>query len=251
MRPAILLLLTLTASLGPMPSVSTTTGEELSLDQILDRAYQREEAFHEHLKDYICQVTSIVREPQKDGIAKTLSIVEKTVYRKLPDKRLEKYNAIIKEGLELSPQEVAERQKNHQTITLGRGRSFFGPEGRANYTYELMPPDTIRGVPAHVLRIKPNKKEKDLVDGKLWLHQDNFEVLRLHFRPAKNPRFVKSATAIFEFDEVQPGLWLPSKVNIDARAGFLFINKNRTVDETWRDYQINVGLSDSLFAEKQ
>jgi outer membrane lipoprotein-sorting protein len=251
MRPAILLLLTLTASLGLMLSVSTTAGEELSLDQILDAAYQREKAFHEYLKDYICRVTSIVSEPRKDGPVKTLSIVEKTVYRMLPDKRVEKYNTIIRDGRELSAQEVAQRQKNQQAITLGQGRSFFGPQGRVNYTYELMPPDTIRGVPAHVLRIKPNKKQRDLVDGKLWLHQGNFEVLRLHFRPAKNPPFVKNAAVIFEFDEVQPGLWLPSEIKIDAHAGFLFIQKNRQVHETWRDYQINVGLPDSLFAEEQ
>lgn len=251
MRRAFLRPFILMVSLILTQSASTTPREDLSLDQILDRAYQQEMAFHEYLKDYICQVTSIVGEPQKDGTAKTLSIVEKTVYRKLPDKRVEMYNTIVKDGRELSPQEVAERQKNQQSITLGRGRSFFGPRERADYTYELMPQDTVRGFPAHVLRIKPKKKERDLVDGRVWLHRDNFEVLKLKFRPAKNPRFVKRALVTFDFIEVQPGLWLPSEIKIDAQAGFLFIQKKRQIRETWHDYQINVGLPDSLFAEER
>lgn len=227
----------------------TSAQEDLSLAEILEGAYQKEKAFKENLTDYICQATTILQEPQKDGTAKTLSIVEKTVFRKLPDKRIEKYNTITKKGKELTPEEIAQTQKNQKTISLGRGRSFFGPEERSYYTYELMPPDTVRGYPTHVLRIKSNSQEMDLEDGKIWLHKDSFEVVRLHFRPAKNPRFVKKATVIFEFDEIQPGFWLPFEIIIEAQAGFLFIKKDRRIHETWRDYQINVGLPDSLFVE--
>jgi outer membrane lipoprotein-sorting protein len=223
--------------------------EDLSLADILERAYQKEKAFKENLTDYICQATTILQEPQKDGTAKTLSIVEKTVFRKLPDKRIEKYNTITKKGKELTPEEIAQTQKNQKTISLGRGRSFFGPEERSYYTYELMPPDTVRGYPTYVLRIKPKSQEMDLVDGKIWLHKDSFEVVRLHLQPAKTPRFVKKATVIFEFDEIQPGFWLPFEIIIEAQAGFLFIKKDRRIHETWRDYQINVGLTDSLFVE--
>lgn len=225
--------------------------EDLSLAEILDRAYQKEKVFKENLADYICQATTILQEPQKDGTAETLSIVEKTIFRKLPDKRIEKYHTITKKGKELTPEEVAKTQKKHMTISLGRGRSFFGPEERSHYTYELMPPDTVRGYPTHVLRIKPKSQEMDLVDGKIWLHKSNFEVIRLHFQPAKNPRFVKKAIVIFEFDEIQPGLWLPFEIIIEAQAGFLFIKKNRRIHETWRDYKINVGLPDSLFIAEE
>jgi len=227
----------------------TFAQEDISLAEILERAYQKEKVFKENLKDYICQATTILQEPQKDGTAKTLSIVEKTIFRKLPDKRIEKYNTITKKGKELTPEEVANAQRRQSIISLGRGRSFFGPEERSHYTYELMPCDTVRGYPTYVLRIKPKSKKIDLVDGKIWLHNDSFEVVRLHLQPAKNPRFVKKATAIFEFDEIQPGLWLPFEIIIEAQAGFLFIKKDRRIHETWRDYQINVGLPDSLFVE--
>lgn len=224
--------------------------ESLSLDQILDQAYQREQAFQEQLKDYICQATCTILEPHKDGTAKTLSIEEKTIYRKPPDKRMEKYTAVTEEGKALSPEEVLEYQKKQKKTTMG-SRSFFSPEQRANYTYELLSPDTVKGLHTFVLRIKPSKKEKNLVDGKIWLHAKNFEVLKLDFKPAKNPKFVKEVNMIMSFDEIQPGLWLPSELKIDVHAGFLFIKKHLNVRETWYDYQINVGLPDSLFSEEE
>lgn len=224
--------------------------ENLSLDQILDRAYQREQAFKEQLKDYICQATCTILEPDEDGTSKTLSIEEKTIYRKPPDKRTEKYNAVTEEGKALSPEDVLEYQKKQKKTTMG-ARSFFSPEQRANYTYELLSPDTVNGLHTFVLRIKPNKKEKNLVDGKIWLHTENFEVLKLDFKPAKNPKFVKKVNMIMSFDEIQPGLWLPAELKIDVQAGFLFIKKHLNVHETWYDYQINVGLPDSLFAEQE
>lgn len=242
-------ILTCLGLLALMSSKGLSAQESLSLDQILERAYQTEKAFKENLKDYTCQVTSTVLEPQKDGQAKTLVVVQKTVYRKLPDKRLEKYTSVTKDGRSLSPEEVLELQNGQQPISLGRGRSFFGPEERANYRYELLPPDTVREMPSYVLRIKPIEKKEDLVSGRVWLHQGNFEVVKLDLCPAKKPLFLKKANVVLDFSQVQPGIWLPSNVTVDAQAGFLFINKNRLIRETWHDFQINVGLPDSVFSE--
>lgn len=180
---AAVLILALAGSVDPQ--------ESLSLDQILDRAYQRDQASKEQLMDYICQATSTVREPQKDGSAKTLTIEEKEIYRKYPDQLMEKYNAVTEEGRVLTPEEVAEYQKKQGKTMSMRGSSFLDPEERANYTYELMPADTIRGIPSYVLGFKPKKKARDLLDGKAWLRRDNFEIVKLDFRPAKNPKFVK------------------------------------------------------------
>lgn len=230
---------------------STAPREDLSIDQILDRAYKREAASEEQLKDYICQANSTVREPQKDGTAKTLAIEEKTIYRKFPDKRMEQYNAVTEEGKVLTPEEVAEYQKNQRGKTSLHGGSFFDPKVRANYTYELMSPDTVKGMPSYVLRIKPKKESKDFIDGKAWLHRDNFEVLKLEFRPAKNPKFVKQLNMTIDFSEVQPEFWLPTELKIDVRAGFLLIKKHFHIHEVRRDYQINIGLPDSIFAEQK
>jgi hypothetical protein len=244
----IFLLLTMVIS---WPPTWAGTIEQLTLEQILERAQRAEQTFGENLHDYICQATSTILEPQKDGTLQTIRVVEKTIYRKLPDQRLEKFKAITEKGTVLSPQEVMERHRRHKWQNPAAGRHFFGPHHRENYTYELMPPDTIRGLPTHVLRLIPRKREKHLVDGKIWLHGQNFEVVRLDFQPAQKPKFVKELDMIIEFDEVPPGYWLPAEIKINALAGFLFIKKHLFVHENWYDFQINVGLSDSLFVQAE
>jgi hypothetical protein len=83
--------------------------------------------------------------------------------------------------------------------------------------------------------------------GTAWFHGDRFEVLRLQFQPAKNPRFVKKARVTLDFGQVQPGYWLPVEMKMDVSGGFLFIKKSFQMHQTWREYRINSGLPDSLF----
>jgi len=230
----------LATSLIIVLTIPATSQQELSLDQILERAYQRQTAGQEQIKDYVCQATFVMREAQKDGTAKTIFIEDKMVYFKSPDKEREIYHAITKEGKVLSPEEVAEHQRKAD-------EQAGSPEERQNYNFELLPPDTIRGIPTHVVRVKPKRRSKHLIDGKAWLHQGLFEVIKMDFQPAKKPKFVKKAHMIMDFDEVQPEVWLPVEMKIDARGGFLFFKKSFQMHQTWRDYQINVGLPDSLF----
>jgi outer membrane lipoprotein-sorting protein len=240
---------------------SIASQEDLSLEQILDAAYQKQQESEEKLQDYTCQTTLVMREPQKDGTSKTLRIEEKTIYHKPPDKYLEKYTAITDEDKVLSPEEVAEYQKKAQreaaknqekedkkSANLEFGaNSPFSPEERPNYDFQLLPADTIRGMPSYVLKIMPKQKRVDLMDGTVWLHRDIFETIKMDFHPAKNPRFVKKVHMIMDFDEIQPGFWLPTELKIDACGGILFIKKSFQMHQTWRNYQLNVALSDSLF----
>ena len=251
----------LATSLIIVLTIPATSQQELSLDQILERAYQRQTAGQEQIKDYVCQATFVMREAQKDGTAKTIFIEDKMVYFKSPDKEREIYHAITKEGKVLSPEEVAEHQRKADEQAAKKtekeddksasfsfsAKSPWSPEERQNYNFELLPPDTIRGIPTHVVRVKPKRRSKHLIDGKAWLHQGLFEVIKMDFQPAKKPKFVKKAHMIMDFDEVQPEVWLPVEMKIDARGGFLFFKKSFQMHQTWRDYQINVGLPDSLF----
>jgi len=239
------------ALLPLIPAAHAFAWENLSVAQIVERAHQREKTSQELIRDYVCQATSTIREPQKDGTSKTLSIEEKTIYRKFPDQRMVKYTAVTEDGKVLTPEEVAEYQKKQGSSMSMQSNSFLGPDERANYTYELMPPDTVKGVPSYVLRFKPKKKAKNLLDGTAWLHQDNFEIIKLTFRLAKNPKFVKELNISFDFDEVQPGCWLPVELKFNVHAGFLLFKKHFHIHEVRRDYQINRGLPDSLFVEEE
>jgi hypothetical protein len=52
---------------------------------------------------------------------------------------------------------------------------------------------------------------------------------------------------ILDFSPVAGGFWLPAELKLDAAGGLLFIKKSFQMHQTWREYQVNVGVADSLF----
>ena len=161
------------------------------------------------------------------------------------------YHFVIENGQALSPREAAERQKKQTWNAAVAGRNFFRPEHRRHYAFELLPPDSIDGRPAHVLSIQPRPGGRNLVSGTIWLHRDNFEILRLDVRPEDRPRFVNKLRMIIDFDEVDDGVWLPVRIDADACGGFLFYNRCLRIHEEWYRFQINAGLPDSIFASTE
>jgi hypothetical protein len=232
------------------PLAGASAQEALTLDQIIQRAHLAEQAFEEKLQGYICHATTTVSEPRDDGTFQTIRVVEKTIYRKIPDQRLEQCLSVVEDGRTLSPAEVAEYQRKQAWEKPIAGRRFFSPQYRHNYVFELLSPDTLRGMPTYVLRLQPQKKEIDLVDGMVWLQQEDFEIVRLDVRPAKNPRFIKQLHMIIDFGRVLEDYWLPVDIKIEATGGFLFIKKHFAIHETWDRFQINPDLPDSLFTHR-
>jgi hypothetical protein len=262
----ILPLLIIAILAGPGPAGGL---EEIGLEELLDRVHLSNSIAQDSLTDYVCQSTFIMREPEKGGIAKTVLIQDKTVYFRSPDQEREVFRSVTKKGEVLSPEDLAEYQekadeearraagdedasgesssgKKEGTLSFSASAPW-DPEERERYTFELLSPDTVRSVPAYAVRVIPREKEEDLVAGTAWFHGDLFEVLRVEFRPAKNPRFVKKVRVTVDFGEVRPGYWLPAEMKMDVTGGFLFIKKSFQMHQTWRDYQINPGLPDSLF----
>jgi hypothetical protein len=228
--------------------VAAGAGDSVSLELILDGAGQAERAFLEKVSDYICQARTIIAEPQEDGTEQTVRVIEKTIYRKLPHQRVERFHSVIENGRALPPEEVAEHQKKQKRGAARVGRHFFSREVRRNYRFELLAPDTINGTPTHVLALSPRESGEDLISGTVWLRQDNFEIIRMDIRPVKRPRFVKKMHMILVFDQIAEGIWLPVRVDVDACGGFLFFKKCLNVHEVWDRFEINPGLPDSIFA---
>jgi hypothetical protein len=234
-----------------LPPAEADTPGAVTLDQVLRGAELAEQTFHEKLQDYTCQATTTFSELHGDGSPKTVRVIEKTIYRKLPDLRRERYRSVTEGDKVLSPREVAEHEKKQKWDRSTGSRSFFHPDRRQQYLYQLLSPNTVGGIPVHTIQLTARRKEDGLFNGTVWLHQENYEVVQLDIRPARYPRFVKEIHIVIGFDEVQPGFWLPTQIDVRARGGFLFIKKRFAVHEDWYDYQINPGLADSLFLEQE
>jgi Negative regulator of sigma E activity len=79
-----------------------------------------------------------------------------------------------------------------------------------NYTFQLVGREYVRGRPAFVLAIEPKSQNKYLTRGRIWVDADEYAIVRVEGKPAKNPSFwVKSVHFVHDYDKSGP-FWFPA-----------------------------------------
>jgi hypothetical protein len=81
----------------------------------------------------------------------------------------------------------------------------------ANYTLELIGEETAGAYRCYVLRAIPKRVDKYLFEGKVWVDQQDFAIVRIEGRPAAKLSFwIKRADFIREYGKIG-GFWLPQR----------------------------------------
>jgi hypothetical protein len=87
-----------------------------------------------------------------------------------------------------------------------RERSRIVPE---NYTFEMLGTEDVRGRPAYVIAIEPKTPNKYLARGRIFVDADEYAIIRVEGKPAKNPSFwVKSVHFVHDYDK-SGSFWFP------------------------------------------
>jgi hypothetical protein len=87
-----------------------------------------------------------------------------------------------------------------------RERSRITPE---NYTFEMVGKEDVLGRPAYVIAIEPKTPNKYLARGRIFVDADEYAILRVEGKPAKNPSFwVKSVHFVHEYHK-SGSFWFP------------------------------------------
>jgi len=87
-----------------------------------------------------------------------------------------------------------------------RERSRITPE---NYRFEMVGRESVRGRPAYVIAIEPKTQNKYLAQGKIWVDAEEYAIIRVEGKPAKNPSFwVKSVHFVHDYDK-SGSFWFP------------------------------------------
>lgn len=87
----------------------------------------------------------------------------------------------------------------------------------ANYRFQLVGSDEVRGRPAYLLTVDPLKKNKFLYRGKVWVDSADFAVVKIEVEPAQNPSFWISSTQIEYTTSETDGIWLPRNNRSESR----------------------------------
>jgi hypothetical protein len=124
----------------------------------------------------------------------------------------------------------------------GEGKEFslmeiVGPDSRKAYSFELAGEDLVNGYPAYHVIAQVKEPDEDRFEGDLWVHRDEYVVIKAVLRPSDLPVAVDTMTMAFELSKIS-GNWLPVKINLDAEVSFLFFFSGRIKsDITFHDYK--------------
>ena len=87
-----------------------------------------------------------------------------------------------------------------------RERSRLIPE---NYVFEMIGTDYVKERPAYVISITPKTPNKYLTQGRIWIDADEYAIVRIEGKPAKNPSFwIKSVHFVHNYEK-RGSFWFP------------------------------------------
>jgi hypothetical protein len=88
-----------------------------------------------------------------------------------------------------------------------RERSRITPQ---NYSFEMVGQDYVNQRLAYVMEIAPKTQNKYLIQGRMWVDAQDYAIVRVEGKPAKNPSFwIKSVHFVHTYQKTGP-FWLPA-----------------------------------------
>jgi outer membrane lipoprotein-sorting protein len=126
-----------------------------------------------------------------------------------------------------------------------RAQSQISPE---NYSLQSAGVEMVNHRRAYVIDLKPRKESKYLIAGRIWVDAEDYAVMRVEGKPAKNPSFwTKSVHFVHEYEK-NGSFWFPisNRSETDAR---IFGRADLTIE--YFDYAVSSRtLSAALKGEK-
>jgi hypothetical protein len=99
-----------------------------------------------------------------------------------------------------------------------RERSRITPE---NYSFEMVGKESINDRGTYIIEITPKTQNKYLVKGRIWVDANDYAIVRIEGRPAKNPSFwIKSVHFVHTYQKNGP-FWLPAADHSVTDARFI------------------------------
>jgi hypothetical protein len=91
---------------------------------------------------------------------------------------------------------------------------------RRNYEFVFLQQEKLGDVPTYLLRMIPKRKQKDLLNGLVWVDTRTFRIQRIEGTPAKKPSWwLKDLNITLQYTDLD-GLWLPTYMKSTAVVRF-------------------------------
>ena len=100
---------------------------------------------------------------------------------------------------------VFQRLISEETEASRRGSRNSNRLIPENYEFRLVAQDILDTGPAYVLTVSPKTPNKYLIDGRIWVDANDYSIVRIEGKPARNPSFwVRSVHFVHTYQKIGP-----------------------------------------------
>ena len=156
------------------------------------------------------------------------------------------FEVVSEEGWSSANKRVLRKMLESETETSRpqiRPTTSLTPE---NYRFQMLGKDSLDARPTYIIQVVPKREDKYLFEGRIWVDAEDFAVVRVEGKPAKNPSFWTCSVHFVQQYHKSGTFWFPLSTEsvTDAR---IFGTTEVTI--SYFDYQPNSAAGASLSAK--
>src|SRR5271165_1601032 len=156
------------------------------------------------------------------------------------------FEVISEEGWKSANKRVIRKMLESETETSQpeiRPATSLTPE---NYRFQMLGNDSVDARPTYVIQVLPKREDKYLFEGRVWVDTEDFAVVRVEGKPAKNPSFWTRSIHFVQQYQKSGAFWFPRSTESVTEAR-IFGKTEVTI--SYFDYQPNSAAESSLSAK--
>jgi len=156
------------------------------------------------------------------------------------------FEVVSEEGWNSANKRVLRKMLESESETSrpqARERTSISSE---NYNFQMIGTDSLESRPVYIIEVLPKREDKYLFEGRIWVDAEDFAVVRVEGKPAKNPSFWTHSVHFVQQYHKSGDFWFPFSTESVTEAR-IFGKTEVTI--SYFDYQPNSAAGSSLSAK--
>ena len=114
----------------------------------------------------------------------------------------------------------------------------FNENKRAKFAFHILDDNVINQRPVFIIEAVAKEKDEQLFEGRYYIDQKTYDVLKARIKPSKNPKFVKELDMDIDFEVLPEGNFIRRRSRTRVDGGLLIKHVRMIVEEEYSDFEI-------------
>ena len=139
--------------------------------------------------------------------------------------------------------ERTNKERAEQKGQKGTGNEYdvffpFNENKRAKFAFHRLDDAVINERPVFIIEAVAKEKDEQIYEGKFYIDQTTYDILKVRVKPSKNPRFVEELDMDIDFEVLPEGKFIRRRSRTRVDGGLLFKRFRMIVEEEYFDIEI-------------